>query len=63
MHSLCVVGVALMAAFRAHGASSAAVAEQGLWAIAALSVDVAIRPLLAEAGVCPGGCFFQRVGP
>ena len=58
-----VVVVALVAAFRAHGASSAAVAEHGLWAIANLSADAAIRPLLAEAGVCPGGCFFQRVGP
>ena len=58
-----VVGVALVAAFRAHGASSAAVAEQGLRAIANLAVDDAIATLLAEAGVCPGGCFFQRVGP
>ena len=58
-----VVGVALVAAFRAHGASSAAVAEYGLWAIRKLSADAAIRSLLAEAGVCSGGCFFQRVGP
>ena len=58
-----VVGVALVAAFRAHGASSAAVAEQGLCAIRSLSLDAAIIPLLAEAGVCPGGCFIQRVGP
>jgi hypothetical protein len=58
-----VVGLALLAAFRAHGASSAAVVEYGLCAIANLCLDAAIRPLLAEAGVCPGGCFFQRVGP
>ena len=55
--------VALVAAFHAHGASSAAVAEYGLWAITHLSLDAAIRPLLTEAGVCPGGSFFLRVGP
>jgi hypothetical protein len=58
-----VVVVAVVAAFRVHGVSTAAVAEYGLRAIANLSVDDAIATLLAEAGVCPGGCFFQRVGP
>ena len=48
---------ALVGALRAHGPSSAAVAEQGLWAVVNLAAgNAANTTLLAEAGVCPGEC-------
>ena len=48
-------GAALVVALRAHGPSSAAVAEQGLGAVLNLTANnAANRTLLGEAGVCPG---------
>ena len=51
-----LLGAALVVALRAHGPSSAAVAEHGLLAISKLAFDAANRTLLGEAGVCPGEC-------
>ena len=46
---------ALVAALRAHGPLSAAVAEQGFGAVINLaSNNAANKTLLGEAGVCPG---------
>ena len=46
---------ALVVALRAHGPLSAAVAEQGFWAVRILAANNADnRTLLGEAGVCPG---------
>ena len=50
-----LLGAVLVVALRAHGPSSAAVAEQGLLAVRNLTAaSAAIGTLLCDAGVCPG---------
>ena len=52
-----LLGAVLVVALRAHGPSSAAVAEQGLFAVRNLAANNdANKTLLGEAGVCPGEC-------
>ena len=58
-----LLGAVLVVALRAHGPSSAAVAEQGLLAVSSLAANhAANKTLLAEAGVCPGECLSARGG-
>ena len=52
-----LLGAVLVVALRAHGPSSAAVAEHGLLAVSNLAANhAANKTLLGEAGVCPGEC-------
>ena len=52
-----LLGAVLVVALRAHGPSSAAVAEHGFRAVVNLAANnAANKTLLGEAGVCPGEC-------